>query len=704
MPWRKQTLTPYRSSSQRASNSDGTSDVDRDSSRGSVSKLFGGSEFELDRILIEPVHGVSSGVAGRIELPSNDKAEPVLTKSQIDRHLGHAFLSVAQATDIKMPWEKGMFAKIFGDDESLPQFSVPCPHLQSVECGAVGAAQTLADLASGVQSSFDTIFPRAISCLSDKDFHDKQVDLKCKACDKWLAILALNLEDSEVGRNLAGLGSFENHRQEVREVISAVIGVRSFNTAISRANSVLKFLNFVLKDWPTIKSPFQEQLVWQYFQFLQREGGATTAATTLSAFRYCKHIMGFDNLDVNSRRLKGYSEVLYSKKRKLQQALILSVRQVKCLHSMLEDCDADPFDRAAAGFMLTAIYGRCRASDLSFIESIKHDHNSTEGFVELFTSVHKTGRSAAKKATLLPILAPAVGVTGNNWVALALQVFEESGLKFNGEIAGPLLRPPSHQGPFLCKRGVTSTEIGRLLRGLVGENIDVLSSTEPHISAHSLKATGLAWAARFGMSWPDRAILGRHQSHTNETVAVYSRDLAVGPVSRFAGVVSAIFRGQFCPDAERSQFFPFPPEPPAVAVSQTQMQTDEIGVALEQAQETSCKMENNPSEFSDLIVIDSESDSSESVSSGSGEDTSSSDESEPPAKKRAPVRRVPMAKAGSWVTHRKSGLLHFCWPDPSGSDESKRITACGRTVSSNFSAMTSETDGNIICAICQRRQ
>ena len=180
-------------------------------------------------------------------------------------------------------------------------------------------------------------------------------------------------------------------------------------------------------------------------------------------------------------------------------------------------------------------------------------------FLELFTAVHKTGRSAAKKATLLPILCPAIGVTGSNWIIHASKAFEQIGLKFDGVIQGPLLRPPSHEGPYLCGRSVNATEVGRLLRGLIGLEIAVADSGSQHVSAHSLKATGLAWSARFGLSWPDRAILGRHQSHTNETVAIYSRDLAVGPVTKFAEMIKSIYLGVFCPDAERSQYFPFPP-------------------------------------------------------------------------------------------------------------------------------------------------
>ena len=112
-----------------------------------------------------------------------------------------------------------------------------------------------------------------------------------------------------------------------------------------------------------------------------------------------------------------------------------------------------------------------------------------------------------------------------------------------------------------------------------------------HVSAHSLKATGLSWSARYGLTWPDRAILGRHQSHTNETVAIYSRDLSVGPVSRFAEMVRAISLGAFCPDAERSQYFPFPPAPPMEesAKGSFEKQVDELGV--EAADSDFCKVE-----------------------------------------------------------------------------------------------------------------
>ena len=195
----------------------------------------------------------------------------------------------------------------------------------------------------------------------------------------------------------------------------------------------------------------------------------------------------------------------------------------------------------------------------------------------------------------------------------------------------------------------------------MGEAIDIPSPLVPHLSVHSLKATGLAWAARYGLAWPDRSILGRHQFSTNETVAVYSRDLAVGPVTKFAGVLASIFKGAFCPDAERSKHFPFPPVPPEQVGFAEVNQGTAAEAVDEQGDGVTCKDEGAAPIFAEgfLVIEDSESDSTESASSESGE-SSASEDMEPPVKRRnaAPTAGIP--KHGSWVAHRKSGLLHYC--------------------------------------------
>ena len=102
------------------------------------------------------------------------------------------------------------------------------------------------------------------------------------------------------------------------------------------------------------------------------------------------------------------------------------------------------------------------------------------------------------------------------------------------------------------------------------------------------------------------------------------------------------------------------------------------------------------------ITTCSESSDSESGDSCIESDDGSVDESAPkrPRRQEHHVEH----RETSWVAHRKSGLLHVCWAEPSGGCPNRRMTACGRTVTENFVAMDVSTEGNAICVICQRRQ
>ena len=68
--------------------------------------LFGGSDCEINwsQVELNPGVGTASG-SNAWEVLGDNSAEPVLSKPQFDRFLGHAFLSLAQTSDLKMPWE-----------------------------------------------------------------------------------------------------------------------------------------------------------------------------------------------------------------------------------------------------------------------------------------------------------------------------------------------------------------------------------------------------------------------------------------------------------------------------------------------------------------------------------------------------------------------------------------------------------------------
>ena len=112
-----------------------------------------------------------------------------------------------------------------------------------------------------------------------------------------------------------------------------------------------------------------------------------------------------------------------------------------------------------------------------------------------------------------------------------------------------LFRPPMAVGGGLCKRGLTSSEVTKFMRLLFETN--EVNTDGPRVSSHSLKATALSWASKFGLPIPDKAFLGRHASATTEAHAIYSRDLAVASVMKLQDIILRISRLEFQPDNPR---------------------------------------------------------------------------------------------------------------------------------------------------------
>ena len=281
-------------------------------------------------------------------------------------------------------------------------------------------------------------------------------------------------------------------------------------------------------------------------------------ASTMSGLRFAAYVMGFMHLEaiLRSPRIRGLSQQMFAGKGWLRQAATLTVLQVLRIHDVLDSEAAHPYDRAVAAYLLIGIYGRCRHSDLLHLHGCVHDWDEEGGFIELRAAPLKTSRSAQRKAQLVPILIPVRGVNGAVWAGAACRALERVGAQVDERLEGPLLRPPADEGcTELQSRPLGSDETSDLLRGILGLQ-RIGQPGDAQVSSHSLKATALSWAAKFGMDRELRLTLGRHASAVQGSDAVYSRDLAVGPVRALQDLIDAIHDGSFCPDAARSGYFP----------------------------------------------------------------------------------------------------------------------------------------------------
>ena len=536
------------------------------------------------------------------------------------------------------------------------------------------------------------LFERSLMAISDKSFAEQKNEQINDAVEKWLAILRLNPEASDTGRLLLEGSSIEAAKLGARRTIEATLGVRSKATAISRANAFLRFVNWREDELGKLdSSDVVEGDVWNYFCSLQDKHAAPTRAQSLlSAINYMRHVFGYEVYKpiCESRRLSGLADVLYSLKAPLKQARVLTVDQVAWLHGRLSSPNVHHTDKAIVAYLLTALYGRCRHSDLCQVERVTADFDESGGFLEIQTRTHKTAKSAANKTVLLPIVVPAIGVTGQSWLPLACEAFAAVGLEFCGELNGPLYRPPSAAGDGQpCSRGITSTEVTRFLRACFeNEKVD---ETKGRVSSHSLKATTLSWAGKACLGPADQAILGRHSSAYTETSAVYSRDNSIRAVAKLQDVTHAIHSKEFLPDCERSCYF---------ARAAPVEQTEQPEAQTVKSESDGWSLVGKAELCGDQAVIDLEAlEVASSSEESSCEDSGMESDEE---KTFAPwcIRHVLSPQtAAAFVRHKVSKMVHFRDGEVG---KTCNTLSCGRTLNGNYEAVN-RFDTVDICKRCR---
>ena len=716
MPWRANTLTKFAV----GKSDDATSDSDRglehvglEPSAVKPGQLHGAgaSEDILFGVFAEDVHetgcnefqweepglvkGRCSPRQGALDLKAKLVPRgPTLNEASFEQHLSHAFLSTRGQVKVVMPWEKGVFKKIFKkqpEDQLQNLFKQP---RHWVGLDAVPEVETSEELSSATGSRHQLVgafYEHALSSVSDQSFLQQRQSILETAVEKWFCIIRVNMLASSIGHDIIGLGNMEEQRKGAFQIIEAVIGVRSRTTAITRANALLKFLRWRADNSDSDGKDFSETEAWTYLIHLRESSAAPTRATSfLSACAYALHVFGFLGLEAicSSRRLKGLAELMHSAKAPLKQALVLTVGQVMFLHDKLAEQSCNHVDRAIVAYLLIALYGRCRHSDLQNVEDVILDFGPEGGFMEITTKTHKTARTVAQKTRLLPIVIPAVGINGSEWISEAKSALEEYGLKLEGHIGGPLFRPPGSSGEPHCKRGITSAEVTRFLRLMLEDEASIQKDTR--VSSHSLKATVLSWCSKACMEASDRAVLGRHTSAYGESSAVYARDLAIGAVSRLQEVLKKIHGGELCPDAARSGYFPLQAQTCEVELP---LEREVVKVEDEQTEEEQAIAAPDKEQVPDEEQFDGSSDSSESM-----EGSDSGDEVVEPTPKC--FRHFAVGPlSGRFVMHDVSKLVHYA--DPSFVDgRGARMISCGRSLNQNYKYIT-QFDSVDVCKRCK---
>jgi hypothetical protein len=360
-------------------------------------------------------------------------------------------------------------------------------------------------------------------------------------------------------------------------------------------------------------------------------------------------------------------------------------------------------------YLLFALYGRCRNSDLLAIHALTPDFGVDGGYVVITTCNHKSGRMAALKTRLLPIIVPARGLDGSIWPSTALAVIAQAGFPTRVFNEGPLLPAPANGFVDFMQRGLRSSEVSKMLRTFLAIEVESRAGSDEVVSSHSLKATMLAWAARFGMTPQTRSLLGRHTSCLNETFAIYSRDLACAPVAELQKMIDAIYDGSFSPDGERSTFFrPHAPEPAKSTTAPVKLEgMDDDGFIL--VSESECAPLDAPGTMDDGDVQstpagcephNADVDGNSSDSDSSSNDASSSDSSDVAVvQPRVKRFRAKIPADESWFVHAKSCLVHRF---NGGVHNDVKFLVCGKRWTTSYVPCSEATAWNALCKSCNR--
>ena len=607
----------------------------------------------------------------------HQREDTPISKSDYNRALFEARLNAVGDSELKLPWEQGVWKAIFSDDDSdvFPNVLPPVPGEYLVHRSSAAAAldevervaeKTVAE-SSISQDLKLPFYSFAVKVLPDRDAMEENEKLWNQALYKWQQVFEILDYPGQLGKALL-------HEQVTTDpgAISVVLrdslGIKSPRTAIKRAQTLLQYFSWLQSqflDW----DPWNRNHCLQYLRMEgQSRPSASRGLTLLEAFRFARFVLEIPIPDqlMSDPQLRGRAQRLMAEKETYKPARPLKVSELALLERTMQE-PLDPIDAYMLGAIIFAILSRSRWSDLKHIHQIWIERTEYEGglygFVEARTKYHKTATSLAKKQLYMPLVAPVLGVTTVDWTKHWVQACESLGVSFEKEPFGALCRAASHGG-VLCKRSCTTEEVGIFLNKILKTN------KENAVTSHSLKHTTLSWCAAYGLDEPSRTLLGHHELQGAKAMTVYSRDLLTRPLQLFCSMLANIRLDHFRPDESRTSRMvdllrlSAAEKEAGVHVPQKFLDPRSTGVAVQgdEEYEPTSPLGAPPSSKHEDVVDDEA--SSEIPSTDSSSYDSSSEPDEP---------RTGMHIEGPVWRNIRSHVVHKC-------SSFQRQTLCGRLV------------------------
>ncbi|CAE7316422.1 unnamed protein product [Symbiodinium sp. CCMP2592] len=522
-----------------------------------------------------------------------------------------------------LPWERGVFRAIFGDDGLTNPFDnlvlkMPGPlvpaHVPPAEPKIPEPPIPSADIASRAFKSFKDVHPsderdmvmdRAVCKL-------QHIICRTDVDDIVLAFLLLvgrvqlvraegNIEEArgEVARTILNFnGRLESVEDSLEEGLENQAGLLRKSDFVMKTFSSFMFKGATLEErhtkvrlalggkaprtlqkrygqsaklvsWAELESvkafPIDGQIAEEFLRHLVSSSGRHSVLTgAVECFAFLHHVLGVD-MELNACSnpiVQGILRKARLERPAKKQARALLASEVLALEALLADECRPLIDRFCAGAFLFALYGRARLGDLRVLDCF-------------ITDLLEDSASGCGYLEVLSLSHKCRSTSNSQGMRMHIVV------------------PAKGIGPRCWGKDFISVarELGRDLTSIAsGEPLlympdahgnfsnvpadtdrfaawvqDLLSTVPAYsgdkISGHSAKATPLSWMGKAGTDFDTQTLLGHHVLVGRSSALTYARDTQAAPVRKFEALIGDVRRGVFLPDSTRSGRFA--PEEPA---------------------------------------------------------------------------------------------------------------------------------------------
>lgn len=452
--------------------------------------------------------------------------------------LDEAIQSVTRASEsatsslLAMPWDIGFAGMVLGSSPVIPMglLEPKAPASKTI----IGVEDEVAESPMDMD---DKQVEKWTVAKVRKTMQQEDVEERRKAYDQWLVVISLFGPSNRVVQDLDHMGD---------GMLDDLFAKKKTGTLKVRVSSVLLYIRWC-QSRALQPFPMAVRQVYWYVDDLRKSGApATRASSFRSAVAFMKGVFNVENADLilDSALISGSCHRNFMTKRILKQRDALKVDHVGILETILTQAD-NLQEKVFAGHCLLCLYGRLRFGDS---QNIQEEPQLEEEFLEAGISMHKTDSLHGRARRMLPVAAPAIGVTKTNWAADFLQARKDAGLRGGPE--RPFMPAPLLGGGWSPGK-LKTPEAGMWLREIL-QKYSIVKLDLTNTGSHSLKATTLAWLAKAGVAEKTRRMLGYHVKPADRSMVIYSRDALASGLEALRDVVLQIALGKFLPDKGRS--------------------------------------------------------------------------------------------------------------------------------------------------------